>query len=135
MRQPKFTEAYGERRDRLATTFPSAHAFLRDLGADEVLWLSTATNAHVYSGDRFLAYIRIQAPDLEPPSVVLSPRFNNRIADGAVDGSGLLFPGVVDRLLGPTQDWWTRRSGGAVELNSGTPAQFFDGLLAAMREV
>lgn len=135
MRQSRITEAYASRRDRLRVTFPAAHAFLLGLEDLEGIWVSTATNAHVYSGNRFLAYIKIAAPDLKPPSLLLSPRFNNRIADGAVDASQLLFPVAVNGLLGGSGAWWSKRAGGAVELTSGTPRNFFDALAARMAAV
>jgi len=131
----KLTPTYVERRDRLKATFPAAHAFLTALEDDDRLWLSTATNAHIYSGDRFLAYVKIHAPELEPPSVLLSPHYNQRIAEGAEDASRSLFDAAMGELLGQPEDWWVRRAGGVVELTSATPQRFFSELLDALRRV
>lgn len=132
VRQPKITSAFAARRDRLAVTFPAARDFLVAL-EEPPLWLSTATNAHLYSDRRNLAYIRVKAPDVQPPSLLLSPRFNNRIVTGTHDASALLFPRLVNELIGEQGDWWHRRPGGAVELRSSTPPLFFGDLLAAVR--
>ena len=136
VRKQKITKTYATRRDRLVVTFPAAHAFLTDLEGDRGLWLSTATNAHLYSGDRFLAYIKVNAPEARPPSLLLSPRFNNRIVAGTKDASHLLFRDTVEALRSEADPaWWTTRSRGAIELSSGTPPRFFDDLMNSLRSL
>ncbi|MEZ4266749.1 MAG: hypothetical protein R3F39_10255 [Myxococcota bacterium] len=135
----KLTEEYQDRVGRLAALFPAAHAFLRRLegeGPSHRLWLSTSVNAHLYKGDGFLAYLKIKNPELRPPSLVLSPKFNHRIAGHTTDQSRRLFPRVVDTVLrasgGEAAPWAIRLANGATELTVKAPVQLFDGLFDAL---
>ncbi|MEQ9319516.1 MAG: hypothetical protein RIF41_10180 [Polyangiaceae bacterium] len=138
----KITPEFADNRDRFETAFPAAHEFLLRLeaeGPSHDLWLSTATNAHLYKRDGFLAYVKLRNPESAPPTLVLSPNFNNRIVDGTTDQSSALFPERIDALVdeasGVREGWAIRRSGGAVELTAATPPQFFENLIEALVDV
>jgi hypothetical protein len=69
MSQHHLTPEYVARRAQFATAFPSAHAFLARIEADGPnfgMWLSTAVNAHLYKGDAFLAYLKLQPANCRP---------------------------------------------------------------------
>lgn len=138
----KITPEFAENRDRFEETFPAAHQFLLRLeteGPSHDLWLSTATNAHLYKQDGFLAYVKLRNPESAPPTLVLSPNFNHRIVEGTTDQSSALFPERIDALIaegsGAPEDWAIRRSGGAIELTAKTPSHFFDNLFDALAHV
>jgi len=128
----KLTTEYVARLDRFAATFPAAHEFLKRLESERPragLWLSTAVNAHLYKERSFIAYIKLKNPDLRPPSLVLSPHFNQRIAADTTDESRRLFPAVMDGILeahsAKTSGWAKRHAGGVIEFGASTPGSFF----------
>jgi len=134
---PKYLSLVG----RFETLHPSAYRFLRRLerdGPTNSLCLSTATNAHLYKGMAFLAYLKLNNPDLKPPTLVLSPRFNLSIGE-ASDQSSLLFPKLVDKLIGEhkgfSERWAVARTDGARELTTKTPDAFFDALFGFLERV
>jgi hypothetical protein len=140
MPEHHLTAAYIERLSRFAVTFPAAHTFLRRLeidGPEDDLWLSTATNAHLYKGDGFLAYLKLNNPELQPPSLVISPRFNQMIAAHTTDESARLFPKPFDKVVmnhsGFKSKWAVRRENVTTELTVATPAAFFEDLYAVLR--
>jgi hypothetical protein len=131
----KLTPKYTARLDRLAVTFPFAHEFLKRLeleGPSAGLWLSTSVNAHLYKERAFIAYMKLENPELRPPSLVLSPHFHLRIAATATDESRRLFPAVFDAMLAEHSaragTWATRHAGGVTELGTDTPRGFFASL-------
>jgi hypothetical protein len=128
----ELTAEYLGRLDRFAVTFPAAHEFLKRLegeGPGVGFWLSTAVNAHLYKEHAFLAYLKLEKPDLRPPSLVLSPHFNQRIAATTTDESRRLFPTVMDGILqahsARTAGWAKRHAGGFIEFGTATPTSFF----------
>ena len=135
----KITDEFRAQRARFETRFPAAYHFLVRLeeeGAAHGLVLSTAVNAHLYKGTAFLAYLKLRNPELEPPSLVVSPKYHLRIADEATDRSDLLFPEPLESILaangGPNATWLTRRIESAFELRPGTPERVFDDVYAAV---
>jgi hypothetical protein len=80
--------------------------------------------------------LKLKNPELMPPSLVISPRFNLRIAGPTSDESARLFPRPLDDLLGAhaglSAQWAIRRVNGATELTAATPAAFFDDLYSAL---
>jgi len=138
-RGSRIAEEYRSRREGLRGSFPAAYDFLLSIeeGHQPGLWLSTASNAHLYAGERFIAYIRLGA-DADAP-LVLSPAFNNAIVDGTIDRSGLLFPdvvsGLVENLQGYTSGWAVRGQEGSVHLSPAAPAEFFSLLLETLTAI
>jgi hypothetical protein len=131
----KLTAKYSDRLDRFAVTFPCAHEFLKRLeveGPASGLWLSTSVNAHLYKEHAFIAYIKLKNPELRPPSLVLSPRYNLHIVEHTIDESRRLFAGVFDAVLAEHSTrpgtWATRHAGGVTELGTDTPRGFFASL-------
>lgn len=129
------TQEYLERVGRFAAVYPSAHAFLRRVehdGPAQALWLSTAVNAHLYKDAGFLAYVKLKNPDLKPPSLVISPKFNQQIASDTSDESRRLFPNPFGEVLakygGVRAGWAVPHAGGATELTVLTPTAFFEDL-------
>lgn len=133
MRRPRIARAYAARRDRLRTLFPAANTFLHGLESHDGLWLSTATNAHVYFDRRFLAYVQIDAPDLAPPTIRLSPRYHLRIAEDAVDASALVFP-LESWLTQHHPITWRFEAGGAVAFGVHTSERLFEQLVHHLAE-
>jgi hypothetical protein len=116
-------------------TFPFAYEFLKRLegeGPRVGLRLSTAVNAHLYKEHAFIAYLKLKNPELNPPSLVLSPHFHQQIVATATDESRRLFPGVFDAVLAAhsakTGTWATRHADGLTELGTDTPRGFFTSL-------
>lgn len=135
MTSHKLTEEYMQRMTRFASSFPSAYAFLQRLqvdGPSRGLWLSSAVNAHLYKETAFLAYLKLKNPELKPPSLVISPRFNQQIAAHTSDQSARLFPQPFDKLVaahgGFRARWAVRLTQGATELTASTDSAFFDAL-------
>lgn len=129
------TPEYVARVGRFAATFPAACSFLRRIeseGPEHGLWLSTSVNAHVYKGPGFVAYLKIKNPELKPPSLVISPKFNLRIAAHTTDESARLFPTPFQKVVtgqgGVRAGWAVQHAGGATELTALTPTMFFDSL-------
>jgi hypothetical protein len=93
------------------------------------MWLSTAVNAHLYKEVGFLAYLKLKNPALKPPSLVISPKFNQQIAAHTTDRSALLFPHPFDDLIaahcGFRDRWAVRLTQGATELTASTKESFF----------
>jgi len=136
------TEQYLGNLARFATTFPEAHTLLRRIevqGPFSGLWLSTVVNAHLYKHDAFLAYLKLKNPALKPPSLLVSPRYNHKIAAHTTDQSARLFPERFDDLLaahgGMAEGWSVRHAGGATELGAATPKVFFDALFECVRSL
>lgn len=130
---------------RLATfehIHPSAYKFVMRLqqeGSEHGLWLSTATNAHLYKGDAFLAYLKFNSTERKPASLLLSPRFNLLIHNHASDESALLFPKLINKLImasrGFSARWALPRNGNAIELMTNAPDSFFDTLFTTLTKL
>jgi hypothetical protein len=128
---------------RLATfekVHPPAFRFLKKLqeqGPEDGLWLITASNAHLYKGDAFLAYLKLNCQASKPPSLLLSPNFNMLINADATDQSARLFPVLLNKLImasrGFSARWAVQRTRPAIELSPRTPDAFFDALLDALK--
>lgn len=138
----KLNEDYVARVERFAVLFPAAHRFLRrvqDEGPRHGVWLSTSVNAHLYKEAGFLAYLKLKNPELKPPSLVISPKFNQQIVGHTTDQSTRLFPGVFDELVdaygGRNAPWALRRANGATELTITTPDGIFGELFAAIVKI
>lgn len=139
MNRNHLTPTYLARVAALQTVFPHAGVFLRRLqeeGHRSGLWLSTSVNAHLYKGDAFLAYIKVDDRESKPPSLVLSPKFNHQIVAETTDQAHRVFPSLFDEILrqhgGPSASWAVRRLHGATELGTRTPAAFFESLADAL---
>lgn len=131
----KLAPEYNAHVQRFAVAFPIAHEFLRKLevmGPSRGLWLSTSVNAHLYKAAAYLAYLKLKNPERKPPSLVISPHYNQQIAAHTTDESGRLFPALFDGALsmhaGQRDGWAERQPNGATELGPATPAKFFDTL-------
>jgi hypothetical protein len=137
----KISEKYRHNCDGYETDFPAAHRFLIALenGAPHGLWLSTATNAHLYKRDAFLSYIRFGNVQHANPTLILSPHFHIAIAEAASDEAHLLFPIPILQILNKHTvghpSWWDERPGNSFELRNTTPSAFFDDLLALLRRI
>lgn len=135
MNRHHLTRKYLERMAEFAVSFPTAHAFLARIEADGPrygMWLSTAVNAHLYLEDAFLAYLKFESP----AALVVSPRFNGRIAMHTTDESNRLFPSPFDNLIkdheGFSAKWATREADNRTILKPSTPAAFFEALFEAV---
>ena len=137
----KISEKYRQNRDDYETRFPAAYRFLKALENGELdgLWLSTATNAHLYKRRAFLGYIRFGNVQHTNPTLVLSPHFHITIAETATDEAHLLFPTAIRQALNKCTSvppgWWDERPGNVFELRNTTPVVFFDGLLDLVRAI
>lgn len=121
---------------------PPAFRFLsrlQDSGLDHGLWLSTTTNVHIYKGQAFLMYVKLQGPKPEPTSVVLSPDYNNMIAQDATDQSRLLFPRAVEKMImarrGFSTHWARRTPRGDMVIKPSAPDAFFEALFDQLRDL
>jgi len=134
MNQHRLTDDFRRNRDRFTVAYPAGRDFLVRLeeeGPLHGLWLSTAVNAHLYKDNGFLAYLRLKNPELRPPSLLLSPNFNQQIARHTTDQAMLVFPAIAELLQQhrATQAGWVeRRARGAFELLATTPARFYQDL-------
>jgi hypothetical protein len=129
----KISDEYRRRVNRLELGFPAAYGFVQRLereGHSHGLWLSSASNAHLYKGNAYLAYLLFEPSETSPPSLELRAEFNHHIHAGAEDRSSLVFPGLIDDLVrqsdGGNDRWIRKLAGGSRELNSHAPKQFFD---------
>ncbi len=127
------TPRFRERVAQLRANAPAAAAFLERL-ADRPpthVALSTATNAHLYVRDAFVAYVCVGTPQ-DPGVLRWSPRFNQQIAGGTFDGSHALLPGRFDRLValhdGLGAGWARANTDGTRVVRTGAPVAFFDDL-------
>ena len=144
MTDPLFANAispeYAERRDSLIKSFPAAHRFLTALEhlhtSDPRHHLGTAQNVHVYVGDRFLCYIRIER---QPPKgvvlVVRSEPHQGRIKDGTQSIDAPAFVNRVAMLIAGHHGYqgWGDRTGIEYTLDARTPEVFFDDFVGLVR--
>jgi hypothetical protein len=133
--QNKIGEEFRNRVARLEHSFPGAYRFLKRLeieGEKHELWISTASNTHVYKRNAFLAYVRLRSSETKPPSLELRPEFNQQIHRDTPDRSALVFPTLVERLateLGGWKDGWIHKlKGAAYEVDVRAPDRFFEEL-------
>jgi len=136
----KLVAEYLSRLATLETVHPPAYRFLKrlqDEGPEQGLWLSTASNAHLYKGDAFLAYLKLNCQKGKPPSLLLSPNFNMLINQDATDQSARLFPVLLNKLImasrGFSAHWAVQRTRPAIEFSPRTPDSFFDNLFEALK--
>lgn len=140
--QNKIGEEFRTRITLLEHAFPAAYRFFARFEVEDAthdLWISTASNAHIYKRNAFLAYVRLKSNDTQPPSLELKPQFNQQIHRGTVDRSALVFPTLVERLATEQQGWkegWIRKlKGSSYEISVSAPDRFFDSLFARLCEV
>jgi len=135
-RSSHISKKFRESREALRRFSPAFFEFLcyPEANRRSGLWLSTATNAHLYLRDGFLTYIRF-----EGASLTFSPRYNAQIDGGTEDRSHLLFPqpmmALIERHEGFKAGWAVLRSGGAVEFKSTAPVAFFRDLAKALEQL
>lgn len=129
----KISEEYRRRVNRLELGFPAAYGFVQRLereGHSHGLWISSASNAHLYKGNAYLAYLLLEPSETSPPSLELRAEFNPQIHAGTEDRSSLVFPGLIDDVVRQSDglhDRWIRKlAGGARELSRHAPKEFFD---------
>jgi hypothetical protein len=128
-------EAYLKRVRSFETLNPGAYRFLTRLeqdGPSHGLWLSTATNAHLYKDNAFLVHLQLSTSKLKPSSLLLSAQFNSMIADDTIDRSNLLVPRPLERLVMASSGFrkgWASARGGTIELKVSTPDAFYDVLM------
>ena len=129
----------GESNDAL---WPAAGRFLRGL---EVLCrgghgfhLGGRRNAHVYYGDAFLLYVRVEGIEERRPSLLLSDRAHGALKIGALDASHLLFRerihGVI-AALGLEHDKRLMRTRDGYRAIAGLPEAFFQLLQAQLIDI
>jgi len=124
------------RRNYLKGTFPAAYDFLcyPKSTSRTNIWMGTAVNAHLYSDNKFLAYIILKSE-----SLIFSPRYNHRIAQGTSDQSKLLFPKlfneIVQSLSGFDKVWAKRFPNGTFEIYEKAPNAFFDELIRSIKKL
>ncbi len=122
--------------ENLKSTFRTAFNFLSYIEShpDEGFWLSTATNAHLYYQDSFLAYIKLSIG-----GIWFSPYFNMQIEGGTTSRSNLIFPNVFRQLTskndGKAEEWVRFNSDDSVYISSQAPEEFFINLLNEIKRV
>jgi hypothetical protein len=136
------TPKYLSRLAQLEQLHPPAFRFLSAVQKEDPaagLWLSTATNAHLYKDHAFLMYIKVQGNKQDPTSIVLSSSYNNRILEDAIDHSAALFPRVIERAVmdhkGFSAGWARRAANGEIAIKANAPHTFFDALLNILHAV
>lgn len=123
---PKFRNTM----EKLNTLFAAGHEFLSNVSnrSSGGFWISTATNAHLYYNDSFLAFMKVSQD-----SILFSPFFNGQIDGSTIDRHKLIFQDVFQRLSKDSngkQVAWVRFSDdGSVTLTKQTPREFFTKLL------
>lgn len=118
---------YTRKRNMLLYSFENAYNFLKMVeNNNNNIWLSTASNAHLYKGNKFLAYI-ILGDDL----LSFRARFNHKIHVGTIDESRKMFSiefhNLILSLNGYTKGW-ARQDGEFYAFTKTTPNQFFSSL-------
>jgi hypothetical protein len=128
-----FREPYIKRLQSFEQPNPAAHRFLKRIeveGPELGLWLSTATGAHLYKGNAFLAYIQLSSSKSTPFSLMFSK--HDMIWVEATDWSHLLLPHPLERLVMSSSGFrkgWAAARNGTVELKANAPDAFYDTLL------
>jgi len=127
---------YRARREGLQGAFPVAHSFLLALEnlclADSRFHLGTTKNLHLYLGDRFLCYIKIE----RPVALLLSPVPNVNLKVGTRPDPGSLFPRPIDQLVRDHKGYgahWAVRAVDKIKIMPGAPEAFFSDLLNLLR--
>jgi hypothetical protein len=132
-------EAYLRRLRGFERTNPGAFRFLTRLerdGPEHGLWLSTATNVHLYKEHAFLAYIQLSTSASKPSSLLLSSQFNNTMAADTIDRSDLLFPRPIKQLVMASSGFrlgWASAPADVIELKANTPDAFYDALMGVLQ--
>lgn len=131
----KIQRKFRMNREKLRNRFPAAYDFLcfPERFSNSGLWLSTATNAHLYYKNGFLMYIVIRNN-----SIILSPNFNGRIHSETSNKSNRIFPKIINEIIKPLNGFdngWVTRNIDDIILKSSTPADFFNLLLKTIQEL
>lgn len=141
MEAPRFTTVitpeYAARRDALAATNPAAHGFLTHLESlGEGYHLGTAQNVHVYDGERFLLYVRIERNGAGRPSLALSSTpHQGQVKSGTHARDASL---ILRRLVLAVMDLkgfhaWAEKVGDDLVLAPDAPSAFYDRALVTLR--
>lgn len=116
---------YRSKRENLRLTFKDGYDFLcRVERNDDNIWLGTATNAHLYLRNSYLAYIVV-----ENDRLVFRPKFNNQIYSGTIDHSKFLFSEKLRHLitdLNGFKNGWAFQDGNGFIFRNTTPNEFFN---------
>lgn len=134
------TPEYAARRDALTTTVPAAHNFLVQLESlcaeGTGFHLGTAQNVHVYDGERFLLYVRIERKGAGRTTIVLSstPHQQQVKAGTRTDAA----PTLMRRLVLIAMDQrgfhnWVEKEGDTLVLAPNAPSAFYDAVVVALR--
>ena len=123
---------YRARREGLQGAFPAAHGFLFALEhlcpRGSRFHLGTTKNLHLYLGDRFLCYIKIE----RPAALLLSPAPNVNLKVGTRPDPGSLFPRPIEKLVEQHKGFrarWAVRTEDKFRVMPGAPEAFFTDLL------
>jgi hypothetical protein len=134
-----FREPYLKRLQTFEQPNPAAYRFLKRIeveGPALGLWLSTATGAHLYKGNAFLAYIQLSSSKSTPFSLMFSK--HDMIWVDANDWSHLLLPRPLERLVMASSGFrkgWAAARNGTVELKANAPDAFYDVLLRTINAI
>lgn len=135
------SRAYRERRDAMQAHFPEAVSFLRGLevlcDGDHGFHMGTALNVQFYLQDAFLFYLQLLSPRSARPALMLSPYPHGQLRDGTRDVAHVVFSRrirqVIETLSLPPSSVIRRQRGYLI--SPGTPAAFFDLLVAQLLDV
>ena len=131
----KIQKKFRQNRESLRTLFLEAYNFLcfPERNSYSGIWLSTATNAHLYFQDGFLMYIVIRGS-----SMIFSPNFNGRIHSETQNKSNILFPKIINGIIKPLsgfQNGWAVRNYDDIIIKKGAPSDFFNKLIESIKEL
>ena len=125
----KIQENYRVRRDNLYSKFKYGYDFLTLLeNNNNDIWLGTATNAHLYLRNNYLAYIVVNNDSLS-----FRARFNNQIYSGTIDKSREMFSSNFKELIlayNGFKNGWANQQGEFYIFTNSTPNEFFLSLIA-----
>jgi hypothetical protein len=133
-------EEYLKRLAKFESANPPAYRFMKRIeleGPALGMWLSTASSAHLYKADGFLAYFQLRTSGVRPPALVMSADFNPLIAEDAVNRSSLLFPRPIERMIMAQKGFsakWAQVRGSSVELFANTPDAFYNALFETLQK-
>jgi hypothetical protein len=131
-------ETYLKRVRAFEKSNPRAHRFLTRLeqeGPAHGLWMSAATNVHLYKENAFLAHLQLSTLKLKPFSLLISAQFNKATVLDAIDRSYLFVPRPLERLIMASSGFragWAAARNGVVELKVNAPDAFYDALLQTL---
>lgn len=132
--ESKETKEYKTQCEGLKKTFPEGYSFLKSLvNYSSGIYLQTAKNAHLYSKNRYLSYIKLLPSE---GKIEFHKNYHGNIGN-AEDKHDLIWPNLLNDIIKKDENYsnWASLSNDSITVNNKAPQVFFEDFKKLLSEI